>query len=286
MNRPWILIVPSATDIANGAGGAEAYATINGSGQVSAISLETKPVSFFDHNIIIRDGSFFRTWVDQIATSATKGDDSDYSSGTYNILKTYLYDDNDNGTGDSLYRGYRVLCKGNPTGSAPWFGYTKDKDQSTTTDPAEVVDINGKLIANSVMEYYGTDEFGATDWRVKYRPYENQFAVNTDPIKMQVAIFYEGRTYEFNPSTEVWDDISQDDNGNDCWHPVDSLTEGSESITGITPACKVLNVPGAMADYNPQTPKEGSSNAVAVPSSSAVDDVDTCLLYTSPSPRD
>jgi hypothetical protein len=281
--RPGVWVVSfNVTDIAAGAGGAEAYATVSG-GVVTSILGSSPQPAFFDHNIVIRDGSFFRTWVDQIATSTTKGDDSDYSSGTYNILKTYLYDDSDprNDTGDSPYRGFRVLIKGSPTGSGPWFYYNKDKDGATAT-AATVVDSNGRLLANSIIECVGKDEAGIDKWRVKYRPYEDQFAVSSDPIQMQVAIFYEGRTYEFynDKATEEWTDITATDNGNDCWHPVSSLTEGSENITGLTPACKVLNVPGCLADYNGQTPKEGTANAVTTASSSAVVDVDTKFGWT------
>ena len=272
--RPEVWIIPSIANALAGAGGAQAFATVSGGGAVTSITGATPMPAFFDHNIIIRDGSFFRTWVDQIATSTTKGDDSDYSSGTYNILKTYLYDDTGNGTGDSPYRGFRVLIKGSPTGSAPWFGYNTDKDGDVTADPAEVVDSNGRLLANSVIECIGQDEADQDQWRVKYRPYEDQFSDNTNPTRVQVAVFYEGRTYEFysDESNETWQDYTENDMGNDCWHPVSALTEGSEEISGLTPACKVLNVPGCLADYNGQTPLENSSTLE--PDSDDVKDVD------------
>jgi len=278
--RPLVLIIPSLSDFAAGAGGAEANATISGAGIVTSITGAVSQPSFFDHNIIIRDGSFFRTWVDQIATTDDIG--TTYGSTTFEILEEYLYDSysggSRNGVGDAFYRGFRVLCKGEPTAGADgkWFGYNKNIDNNTTTDPTEVVDDNGRLIENSVLEYNGTR------WRVKYRPYQDQFRQTANPIQMQVAIFYEGVNYEFynDETNKTWQPMKDKDLGNDCWHPVSSLEEGSEEISGLSPSCKVLNVPGCLADYNGQTPAEFTP--ALEPNSDDVKDVSTKFGWSAP----
>ena len=173
----------------------------------------------FDHNIVCRDTAFSRTFVDQIATSPG------------GINEKLLYDDNRNGTGTALYRGLRVLCSGDPVAqSGTYFGYSG----SAST----VKDDNGRLIKNSVLEYTGTK------WLVKYRPYEDQFASNSTPIKFQVVVLFEGRTYEFykDGSNQTWQNFTNDDNGNDCLHPL--VNDSSH-----TPAYTLYNVQGVLADY-------------------------------------
>ena len=173
----------------------------------------------FDHNIVCRDTAFSRTFVDQIATSPG------------GINEKLLYDDNRNGTGTALYRGLRVLCSGDPVAqSGTYFGYSG----SAST----VKDDNGRLIKNSVLEYTGTK------WLVKYRPYEDQFASNSTPIKFQVVVLLEGSTYEFykDGSNQTWQNFTNDDNGNDCLHPL--VNDSSH-----TPAYTLYNVPGVLADY-------------------------------------
>ena len=174
----------------------------------------------FDHNIVCRDRSFSRTFVDQIATSPGA------------INEKLLYDDNRDGTGTALYRGLRVLCSGNPVAqSGTYFGYS-------ATSASAAKDDNGRLIANSVLEYTGTK------WLVKYRPYEDQFASNSTPIKFQVVVLFEGRTYEFysNGSSQTWQNYADADNGNDCLHPL--VNDSSHS-----PAYTLYNTPGVLADY-------------------------------------
>ena len=176
----------------------------------------------FDHNIVCRDTAFSRTFVDQIATSPG------------GINEKLLYDDNRNGTGTALYRGLRVLCSGNPVEqSSAYFGYSSSGVTAST-----VKDDNGRLIKNSVLEYTGTK------WLVKYRPYEDQFASNSTPIKFQVVVLFEGRTYEFykDGSNQTWQNFTNDDNGNDCLHPL--VNDSSH-----TPAYTLYNVPGVLADY-------------------------------------
>jgi hypothetical protein len=182
--------------------------------------------AFFDHNIVCRDGNFTRTFVDQIATSPGA------------ISEKLLYDDNRDGTGTALYRGLRVLCSGNPVSSGgTYFGYSASSASAAKDD-------NGRIIANSVMEYTGTK------WLVKYRPYKDQFNGTTTPLKMQVVVLFEGRTYEFysDGSNQTWQDYTDNDNGNDCLHPVvyDATWTGNS---------KIHNVPGVLADYTtPSSP--------------------------------
>ena len=174
----------------------------------------------FDHNIVCRDRSFSRTFVDQIATSPGA------------INEKLLYDDNRDGTGTALYRGLRVLCSGNPVAqSGTYFGYSAASASAAKDD-------NGRLIANSILEYTGTK------WLVKYRPYEDQFASNSTPIKFQVVVLFEGRTYEFysNGSSQTWQNYADADNGNDCLHPL--VNDSSHS-----PAYTLYNTPGVLADY-------------------------------------
>lgn len=176
----------------------------------------------FDHNIVCRDTAFSRTFVDQIATSPNA------------INEKLLYDDNRDGTGTALYRGLRVLCSGDPVEqSSAYFGYSSSNVTAST-----VKDDNGRLIKNSVLEYTGTK------WLVKYRPYEEQFADNSTPIKFQVVVLFEGRTYEFysDGSNQTWQNFTDDDNGNDCLHPL--VNDSSH-----TPAYTLYNVPGVLADY-------------------------------------
>ena len=200
---------------------------------------------FFDHNIVCRDGSFTRTFVDQIATTQTIG--TTYSGSTFEIKEEMLYNDSRSGNGNALYRGFRVLCLGDPSGSSPWFGHTLNKDRTAAT-AGTVVDGNGRLIANSVLEYTGSE------WRVKYRPYEDQFNDSADPIKMQCVVFFEGRTYEFysNGSSQTWQNYTDNDNGNDCLHPV---TYNSS----LTPPFELHGKAGALADYtDPHNPVDVS----------------------------
>ena len=174
----------------------------------------------FDHNIVCRDRSFSRTFVDQIATSPGA------------INEKLLYDDNRDGTGTALYRGLRVLCSGDPAASGgTYFGYSAASASAAKDD-------NGRLIANSILEYTGTK------WLVKYRPYEDQFASNSIPIKFQVVVLFEGRTYEFysNGSSQTWQNYADADNGNDCLHPL--VNDSSHS-----PAYTIYNTPGVLADY-------------------------------------
>ena len=191
---------------------------------------------FFDHNIVINDGYFWRTTADAKSTSDAIG--AIHGS---QVPEECLYDSYSgvtrNGTGDAFYRGFRVLCVGNPTANGgTYFGYSAASASAAKDD-------NGKLIANSVLQYDGTK------WMVYARPYKDQFLSpgasltgggTNDPVGVQCVIFHEGKTYRFNKAgNSAWDDITNDDMGNDSLHPVD-LISGSYKIT---------NIPGVLANY-------------------------------------
>ena len=100
------------------------------------------------------------------------------------IPSEYLYDNSRSTSTFSLkpYRGFRVLCTGDPIeNDSKWFGYDKDKDDAPdaagTATASTVVDVNKKLIANSILEYDGTQ------WKVFARPYEDQFNDNDNPMR-------------------------------------------------------------------------------------------------------
>ena len=237
----------------------------SGTGTTNGRYDNARPPSMFDHNIVIRDGQMFRTWVDQIANTDDIGTTygPPLTDAVWEIQEQYLYDSysggSRDGTGDAFYRGFRVLCKGDPDGSSPWFGYTKDKTGGTASSSADVVDFNGRLIANSILEYDGTQ------WRVVYRPYsvDEQFTGVTDPQEMQVAVLYEGRVWQFElvAPNWTWKLYANEDNGNDCFHPVVPATgsyAGAEPRTISGPQWQILNVPGTMADITAQTPTDSS----------------------------
>ena len=188
---------------------------------------EPRP-AFWDHNLVINDGFFWRTWVDARSTS------DDVGSVFGAVDEHYLYDTTGNSNGDSFYRGFRILCDGTATGTSPFFGYTKNID-GDPADGDDVVDVNGKLIKNSVLQYDGTQ------WKVFARPYANQFTSNSDPVKLQVVNTQEARTYRFykDESNQTWQDQSNDDMGNDSMHFV--RKDGSNY--------KITNIPGVLADW-------------------------------------
>ena len=266
---PWT--VDKRTLWINGGGNPEGgFGLINnpsnsGTGTTNGRYDNARPPSMFDHNIVIRDGKMFRTWVDQMATEDTVGTDYGPAGGgnEFKIQEQYLYDSysggSRDGTGDEPYRGFRVLCRGDPTGSSPWFGYTKDKTGGTASSSEDVVDFNGRLIANSILEYDGAQ------WRVLYRPYSvnEQFTGTSEPQKMQVAVLYEGRVWQFDIDIVPisWALFANDDNGNDCFHPVVPATgsyAGAEPRTISGPQWQILNVPGTMADDTEQTPTDST----------------------------
>ena len=201
----------------------------------------TSPM-FWDHNIVINDGTFWRTFTDV----KSRSDEPSVPGGFYahgeEIPSEYLYDDIRSTSTFSLkpYRGFRVLCSGNPIiNDSKYFGYDKNKDGGTAA-ASTVVDINKKLIANSVLEYDGTQ------WKVFARPYKDQFNSNDDPVRLQVCNIEEAKTYEFNISTESWDNITDNDMGNDAFHPV-YKNDADEYI--------IRSYPGVLADWsNPELP--------------------------------
>jgi len=181
---------------------------------------------FWDHNLTINDGTFWRTNADIASRSDAIG--NTYTPPNEQIPQEYLYDTTGNGIGDSFYRGFRVLCYGNPVANGgKYFGYS-------ASSAADAVDVNGKKIANSILQYDGTQ------WKVFARPYKDQFSSTSDPIGLQCTLMHEASTFRFNKTgTGVWNDITDDDIGNDSFHPI--IYEDNEY--------KITNVPGVLANY-------------------------------------
>ena len=201
--------------------------------------------SFWDHNLVINDGYFWRTTVDVKSRSDEPGIPGGFNTHGEVLPPQYLYDDLRSTSSFSLhpYRGFRVLCTGDPIAhNGKWFGYDKNKDDGSAT-ASTVVDVNKKLIANSVLQYDGTQ------WKVFARPYKDQFNDNDDPVGLQVTNIEEAKTYEFNTSTENWDNKTDADMGNDAFHGVDYADS----------EWKIKNVPGVLADYAKTAYAEGES---------------------------
>jgi len=196
---------------------------------------------FWDHNLVINDGTFWRTYVDVKARSDEAGTPSDpplYTHGE-ELPPQYLYDENRSISTFALrpYRGFKVLCTGDPIeNNSKWFGYDEDKNGSAAT-ASTVVDVNKKLIANSVLEYDGTQ------WKVFARPYKDQFNDNSDPVRLQVSNIEEAKIYRFykDESNETWQNQTDDDMGNDCFHPV-YKNPADEYV--------IRNYAGALADWS------------------------------------
>jgi len=196
----------------------------------------TRPM-FWDHNLVINDGYFWRTYVDVKSRSDQPSVPGSFYAHGEEIPSEYLYDDSRSTSTFSLrpYRGFRVLCTGDPIiNDSKYFGYDKNKDDGAAT-ASTVVDINKKLIANSVLEYDGTQ------WKVFARPYEDQFNDNSNPKRLQVCNIEEGKTYRFykDESNETWQNQTDDDLGNDAFHPI--YKDGSTYM--------LSNVPGVLANY-------------------------------------
>ena len=184
-----------------------------------------KKYYFFDHNLVANDGTFWRTTADIASRSDAIGT---YVLSNGPVPQEYLYDTTGNGTGDSFYRGFRVLCYGDPVANGgKYFGYT-------ASSASAAVDSNGKKIANSILQYDGTK------WKVFARPFEDQFTDDSDPIGLQCTLMHEASTWRFNyTGSSVWNDITDIDIGNDSFHPI--IYDDSE--------LKVNNVPGVLANY-------------------------------------
>jgi len=189
---------------------------------------------FWDHNLTINDGFFWRTTADIASRSDAIGT---YVLSNGPVPQEYLYDTTGNGTGDSFYRGFRVLCYGNPVANGgKYFGYS-------ASSASAAVDYNGKKIANSILQYglkLDSNDEWVEGWYVYARPFVDQFADDTTPIGLQCTLMHEASTWQFNKTgSGVWNDITDADLGNDTFHPI--IYEDSEY--------KITNVPGVLANY-------------------------------------
>ena len=150
----------------------------------------------WDQNIVIWDEGFFRTWVNARATS----------NAALDLLATsgngYSY----NGTRTGLPRGFRVLVNGTGSGVLANFD-------------------------NMVVEWTGSE------WRKKYQ-FEGDASDVTVNSKVQVAVLDEGKIYEDTITagpTHSWASLDSSQLGNDCFHPITSVTEvdGFDKINNI-----------------------------------------------------
>lgn len=178
----------------------------------------------WDHNLVIWDENFFRTWVDVRAYS--NGQLDAFADGNSNN-EGYSYDL----TRDGFPRGFRVLVINN---SASYSSHTASG--SATGDLAG--------FTNQVVEWNGTE------WRTKY-----SFIGSNDNV--QIAVIDEGRMYEGKSfgSAATWKDISTTKYANDCFHPFNSVTNvaGVDHVNG-TPRSAITDnttYPDITQDGNP-----------------------------------
>jgi hypothetical protein len=186
--------------------GCKASAAIGGTpdsdGDVVFVNTSTPTASFFDHNIIIDDGKFFRTWVNDNAISDTTLD-------ALSLLHAPGL------TRFTFNRGFRILVSSSSPTATP---FTQNAGQDQT----------GKSYANAVVEFNdggftGADEY--KNWDVKYAL--GDLSANVDGA--QVASFNDAKVFKWDHATQLYYDISGDDLGNDCFHPWDQI----ENVAGV-----------------------------------------------------
>ena len=160
--------------------------------------------SFFDHNIIIDDGKFFRTWVNDNATL-------DSTLDALSLLHAPGL------TRFTFNRGFRVLVTSSSPTATP---FTQNAGQDRT----------GKSYANAVVEFNNEGHTGADEyknWDVKYAI--GDLSANVDGC--QVASFNDAKVFSWDDATSTWSDISGSDLGNDCFHPWNQI----ENVQGVDP---------------------------------------------------
>jgi hypothetical protein len=157
----------------------------------------------WDHNLVIWDENFFRTWVDVRAYSDAQLD-ALADNGASN--EGYSYDL----TRDGFPRGFRVLVINNASSYS-----THTSSGSATGDLAG--------FTNQVVEWDGSK------WITKY-----SFTSNNNNV--QIAVIDESKMYEGTSfgSTPTWKDISTTMFANDCFHPFTSISNvaGVDLING------------------------------------------------------
>lgn len=157
----------------------------------------------WDHNLVIWDENFFRTWVDvRASTDAQLDVFADSGAGN----EGYSYDL----TRSGFPRGFRVLVINNATSYS-----------SHTASSSASGDLTG--FTNQVVEWDGSQ------WITKY-----SFDSNNDQV--QIAVIDESRIYEGTAfgTTPTWLDISSTKFANDCFHPFTSISNvaGVDLING------------------------------------------------------
>ena len=150
--------------------------------------------AMWDHNLVIWDENFFRTWVDVKANSDAQLDV--FAKNNVTLNEGYSYDL----TRDGFPRGFRVLVINSTT------NYTNHTASSSASGDLSA-------FANQIVEWNGTA------WITKY-------AFTGVNNKTQVAIIDEGKVYEGDSfgSTPTWKDMSTTMFANDCFHPFKTIT--------------------------------------------------------------
>lgn len=188
--------------------GCKASAAVKGAadsdGDVIFTNTSPATASFFDHNIIIDDGKFFRTWVNDNATL-------DSTLDALALVHAPGF------TRYTFNRGFRVLVTSSSPTATP-FTQNSGKDQS------------GRSYANSIVEFNNKGLIGANEyknWDVKYAI--KDLSANVDGA--QVASFNDAKVFSYDHATTTWTDISGSDLGNDCFHPWNQI----ENVEGVDP---------------------------------------------------
>jgi hypothetical protein len=164
----------------------------------------------WDHNLVIWDENFFRTWVDVRASTNAQLDEFAVSTKVGTTNEGYSYDL----TRSNFPRGFRVLVINNATSYA-----------THTASSAASGDISG--FTNQIIEWNGRA------WKTKYSFDVNQNPVGTAGLGggIQIAVIDEGRMYEgsnFNTAA-TWKDISSTAYANDCFHPFNTI----DNVPGV-----------------------------------------------------
>lgn len=160
------------------------------SGPVSGVYTSTGATAF-DGNIVINANGFFRTYVDDRASTV---------SPVKSLQGELTYQ---NG---KFPRGYRFL----------------NVDDGVFSVGKK--DTNGILYKNSIVEVQkDSDPNSATGnniFVVKYKP-------DSTNNKMQIVSLYESKVWEWDSTSKIFTDITNNDLGSDCLHPFDTISNST-----------------------------------------------------------
>lgn len=165
--------------------------------QVSVVSTvyTSTGAGAFDGNIVINANGFFRTYVDDHAIGAG-------GTSSQGLQTAYGY------ANSALPRGYRFLNEG------------------TGIFSSGAVDLNGVSFEDSVVEVVASTAPSGEgiEFEVKYK-------LDSTLDKMQIAVLYENKMYEWNNTTTAFTDITTADLGADCFHRFGTI----QNVTSFDP---------------------------------------------------